>query len=280
MAIGIPNFISSPWQWAKAPVEGMKIGSYSVGNGVNNAANGFSSFVNTKGSSLASKISNPGLANKFTALKTGIATRGAGFISSLNQVPRGIPVLVAGLETIKQVPQVFEGFKQGRGGAQLGNSAIDVASVTAGAWGGFAAGAKAGALATSWTANPLIIGAGTIIGGLGGAFLGTSVGKKVGNVAGKFFFGENKEKTSPQNAYTQQAMFPGYTMPQGMPQQALAAPAQGHGAPQLTQADMMLMQVLTSTDPLMADDNPFEKSMPGTGQYGMAQQPYQYQYQY
>ena len=213
----MPNKAISAWNWAKTPMNEVnipKIGN--VGGILTKGASKLNGIAEAtkQGELFASKGKTIGrLASGLKTLKGAAAVKGASALEALKGVPKVFAFIPAALETLHQIPEMFEGFKEGRGGAQIGNSAMDVAGVAGGAWGGYAAGSAlaTGALglatAIGLISNPVgwVVGGVALAGGIGGAIAGTKIGKKIGSIVGKFFFGENhKTKMQPQQIAQQQ----------------------------------------------------------------------------
>ncbi len=120
-----------------------------------------------------------GIANQVgsTAAKWGSKT-----LEYLAKVPK-LPFIGGAIEAVIQIPQVFQGFGEGRGGAAIGNAGTRVAATAASGWAGF----KAGALLGTAIGGPI----GTVVGGAAGIAIGVA-GSWLGGKVADGFWGTNK----------------------------------------------------------------------------------------
>ena len=152
--------------------------------------------VGTMGETLTKKSAEyagkAGTAGSRTLTQTGnlVASKSTGYAGSalefLGKRSAGAVtggVAAAAFEVFDEYSEVKQGFKEGRGLAQLGQSTVEVAGTGVGAGLGVAAGMAIGALG-----GPL----GIIAGGLIGGWLGEKFGNKIGDNVGTAVFGENK----------------------------------------------------------------------------------------
>jgi len=108
-------------------------------------------------------------------LKGTIARHASKFLGGVARTAKAVPILGAVIESAMQIPDVIEGFKEGRGLAQLAKSATMVGGSTLGAL----------ALAAMAT-NPLGLA------GMGLAVVGGIAGTWVADKVGSGLFGSNK----------------------------------------------------------------------------------------
>lgn len=109
------------------------------------------------------------------SLKAGIASKATSLLGKMGAVSKKIPVIGVAISAALELPDVVEGFKEGRGAAQVMKSGSVVTGTTVGAVVGAALGS-------------FIPGPGNIIGGIVGGIAGEWLGRKLGSG----LFGSNK----------------------------------------------------------------------------------------
>lgn len=140
------------------------------------------------------------------SLKAGFASKASAFLGRMGNVSTKIPVIGVALTALCELPAVFEGFKEGRGLAQIAKSATAVTGATVGSIAGAAVGSLLGPV-------------GTWVGGAVGAMVGNWVGDKIGGG----LFGKNQDNAkiadAPHNMQRQQmpAQFGQMTAPSSAP---------------------------------------------------------------
>lgn len=126
-----------------------------------------------------------------SSVKSKLATTSAEAIGALGKVSKGGVVLGVAIDTIHEGFEVAQGFKEGRGGKQLGKSALTIAGSAAGTWAGIAAGTKVGFAVGTAIGGPIGSAVGAVTGFLAGTAIAL-VGHAIGNKTGGAIFGDNK----------------------------------------------------------------------------------------
>ena len=150
--------------------------------------------------------------------RASFASGAAKFLGKMGAVAKGIPLVGVAISTLCELPAIFEGFKEGRGAAQIMKSGAAVTGTTVGSIVGAAAGSLLGPV-------------GTLIGGAAGGWLGNIIGDKIGGG----LFGSNRNEQpaashSPAPAYAMQQaprQFGSVTNPNGMAPFDINNPLQG-----------------------------------------------------
>lgn len=159
-----------------------------------------------------------------------LASWGSSALKFLGGVPK-LPIIGGAIEAVVQLPEVFQGFSEGRGAAALGNFGTRVAATAASGWAGF----KAGALVGTSLGGPLGTFAGGAVGAVAGIAVGL-VGSWLGGEVADGLFGTNKgDQVAVQQPFGHQTA--GYRPGAGQP---------------LTQQDISQIIALAD-DPLLSD---------------------------
>ncbi|MEI8388916.1 MAG: hypothetical protein WCG23_03415 [bacterium] len=141
------------------------------------------------------------------------------FLGKIGSVAKGFPLVGVVISTLCEIPAIFDGFKEGRGAAQIMKSGVAVAGTTVGAI------ALAALAANPVSLTALALGA---VGGIAGNWIGDKIGGGL--------FGSNRNEQpaaaahSPAPAYAaQQAprQFGSVTNPNGMASFDINNPLQG-----------------------------------------------------
>lgn len=123
------------------------------------------------------------------SFKAGFASKASTFLGQMGKVAKGIPIVAVAINTLFEIPAVIEGFKEGRGLAQIMKSGAAVSGTTIGSIVGAALG----------TLVP-IPAVGTWVGGAVGAMVGNWAGNKIGGG----LFGNNHGNAKMADAYQMQ----------------------------------------------------------------------------
>lgn len=113
------------------------------------------------------------------SLKASFATKATSFLGRMGTVSKSIPVVGVALSSLLELPAIYDGFKEGRGAAQIMKSGSAVSGTTVGS----VVGATIGSF--------ILPGAGTFVGGAIGAMAGNLAGNKLGSG----LWGSNKGTT-------------------------------------------------------------------------------------
>ena len=192
----MPNFsaqregLGKLWQSAKGPLKDTNIGKQNVGKLLTKMNKNLDGFIANQGEKKVAKImgeksillTKKDLANVGSKTISGrFANLGKKLIGKIGTVSRGIPGAALVLSSLGEIGNVVQGFKEGRGLAQIADSACKVTGITVGS----AVGAGAAALALGLIAsNPVgwVVGGVGLIGAIAGASYGGKIGDKIGDI--------------------------------------------------------------------------------------------------
>ena len=153
--------------------------------------------------------------------RASFASGAAKFLGKIGSVAKGFPLVGVAISTLCEIPAIFDGFKEGRGAAQIMKSGAAVTGTTVGS----IVGAALGSL--------IPIPGMTLVGGAAGGWLGNLIGNKLGGS----LWGNNKAEQPVAAAAHYQApayavqqaprQFGSVTNPNGMASFDINNPLQG-----------------------------------------------------
>lgn len=136
------------------------------------------------------------------SLKASFASKATSFLGKMAKVSKGIPVVGVALSTLCEVPALVQGFKEGRGAAQIMKSGSAVTGTTVGSIVGAALGTM------------IPIPGMTFVGGAIGAMVGNWAGNKLGSGLWGSNKGDSQVAAAPQVQQAPQ-QFGSMTAPNG-----------------------------------------------------------------